>query len=105
MATVEPEPDQAGDPFGESAAAIHDASAERADLQSLLASASAVVQALETALDRAKAHESELRARVKECYFASLCGTQQGSSTSHVANSKCTGVWPMPYPPSSNPVA
>ena len=65
MATVEPEPDQAGDPFGESAAAIHDAGAERAELQSLLASASAVVQALEAALDRAKAHESELRTRVK----------------------------------------
>src|SRR5258708_18047412 len=65
MATVEPEADQAGDPFGESATAIHDAGAERADLQSLLASASAVVQALETALDRAKAHESELRARGK----------------------------------------
>jgi len=65
MATVEPEPGQAGDPFGESATAIHDAGAERAELQSLLASASAVVQALEAALDRAKAHESELRARVK----------------------------------------
>jgi hypothetical protein len=65
MATVEPEPDQAGDPFGESATAIHDAGAERAELQSLLASASAVVQALEAALDRAKAHESELRARLK----------------------------------------
>jgi mutual gliding-motility protein MglA len=65
MATVEHEPDQAGDPFGESAAAIHDPGAERAELQSLLTSASAVVQALEAALERAKKHESELRAKLK----------------------------------------
>jgi hypothetical protein len=65
MATVEHEPDQAGDPFGESAAAIHDPSAERAELQSLLTSASAVVQALEAALESAKKHESELRAKLK----------------------------------------
>jgi mutual gliding-motility protein MglA len=64
MAAVESEPDQAGDPFGESAAAIHDPGAERAELQSLLASASAVVQALEAALDRAKKHESELRKKL-----------------------------------------
>lgn len=65
MATVEAEPDQAGDPFAESPAAIHDAGAERAGLQSLLASASAVVQALEAALEHAKAHESELREKLK----------------------------------------
>ncbi len=65
MATVEPEPEQAGDPFAEGAAAIHDSGAERADLQSLLTSASAVVQSLEAALDRAKKHEAELRAKLK----------------------------------------
>jgi hypothetical protein len=64
MATVEHAPDHANDPFGESAAAIHDPGAERADLQSLLTSASAVVQALEAALDRAKKHESELRKKL-----------------------------------------
>jgi signal recognition particle receptor subunit beta len=64
MATVEPHPDQAGDPFAESTAAIHDPGAERAELQSLLTSASAVVQALEAALDRAKKHESELREKL-----------------------------------------
>jgi signal recognition particle receptor subunit beta len=64
MATVEPEPEQAGDPFAESTAAIHGPGAERADLQSLLASASAVVQALEAALESAKKHESELREKL-----------------------------------------
>jgi Predicted GTPase len=64
MATVEPLPDQAGDPFAASTTEIHDTSAERVELESLLASARAVVQALETALDRARAHESAVRAKL-----------------------------------------
>jgi signal recognition particle receptor subunit beta len=64
MAAVEPHPDQAGDPFGENATVIHDAGAERAELETLLASANAVVRALETALDQARKHESALRAKL-----------------------------------------
>jgi len=64
MAAVEPEPDQAGDPFGENAAVIHDAGAERVELEALLASAGAVVRALEAALDQARKHESALRAKL-----------------------------------------
>jgi signal recognition particle receptor subunit beta len=64
MAAVEPQPDQAGDPFGENATAIHDAGAERAELETLLDSASAVVRALESALDQARAHESALRTKL-----------------------------------------
>jgi signal recognition particle receptor subunit beta len=64
MAAVEPQPDQAGDPFG-AATVIHDAGAERAELETLLASASDVVRALEAALDQARAHESALRAKLR----------------------------------------
>ncbi|MEA2164287.1 MAG: mutual gliding-motility protein MglA [Thermoanaerobaculia bacterium] len=63
MAAVEPVPDQAGDPFG-AATVIHDPGAERAELEALLASASAVVRALESALDQARKHESALRAKL-----------------------------------------
>jgi signal recognition particle receptor subunit beta len=63
MAIMEPEPDHPDDPFGASATAMHD-TAEQAELQSLLASASEVVKALEEALDRARAHESAVRAKL-----------------------------------------
>jgi len=58
------EPDQTDDPFATGATEIHDAGAERAELQSLLASASEVVRALEKALDQARAHEAALRAKM-----------------------------------------
>jgi len=64
MEAVETGPDHVDDPFAASATEIHDASAERAELQSLLASASNVVRTLEDALDRARAHEAALRAKL-----------------------------------------
>jgi len=64
VVAVEVEPDPTDDPFAASAAEIHDAGAERAELQSLLASATEVVRALEEALDRARAHEAALRAKM-----------------------------------------
>jgi len=64
MVAVEVEPDHTDDPFAASATEIHDAGAERAELQSLLASATSVVRALEEALDRARAHEAALRAKM-----------------------------------------
>jgi len=51
----------AEDPFAAAATEIHDAGAE---LQSLLASAQEVVRSLEQALDRARAHEAALRAKM-----------------------------------------
>jgi len=54
----------ADDPFAASATEIHDAGAERAELQSLLTSAEDVVRSLEQALARAKAHEAALRAKL-----------------------------------------
>jgi mutual gliding-motility protein MglA len=64
MVAVEVEPDQTDDPFAAAATEIHDAGAERVELDSLLASASEVVRALEKALDRARAHEAALRAKM-----------------------------------------
>jgi signal recognition particle receptor subunit beta len=54
----------ADDPFSASTTEIHDASAERMELQSLLASAEEVVRSLEQALERARAHEAALRAKL-----------------------------------------
>jgi signal recognition particle receptor subunit beta len=64
MVHVAVEVDSADDPFAASATEIHDTGAERAELQSLLVSASEVVRALEQALDRARAHEAALRAKL-----------------------------------------
>jgi signal recognition particle receptor subunit beta len=64
MVAVEVTSDSADDPFAASATEIHDTGTERAELQSLLASASEVVRALEQALDRARAHEAALRAKL-----------------------------------------
>jgi hypothetical protein len=64
MVAVDVTVDSADDPFAASAAEIHDTGAERAELQSLLASATDVVCALEQALDRARAHEAALRAKL-----------------------------------------
>jgi mutual gliding-motility protein MglA len=61
MVAVEPDAD---DPFAASSSEIHDASAERIELQSLLLSAEDVVRSLEQALDRARAHEAALRAKL-----------------------------------------
>lgn len=64
MIAAEVAPDHTDDPFAASAAEIHDAGAERVELQSLLASASEVVRDLEKALARARAHEAALRAKM-----------------------------------------
>jgi hypothetical protein len=61
MVAVEPDAD---DPFAAAITEIHDAGAERIELQSLLASAEEVVRALEQALERARAHEAALRAKM-----------------------------------------
>jgi len=53
----------ADDPFA-TATEIHDTSAERMELQTLLASAEDVVRSLEAALERARAHEAALRAKL-----------------------------------------
>ena len=64
MVAVEAEPERPDDPFAAVATEIHDAGAEREELQSLLASATEVVRALEQALERARAHEAALRAKM-----------------------------------------
>ena len=64
MVHVAVEADPADDPFAASATESHDTGAERAELQALLASASEVVRVLEQALDRARAHEAALRAKL-----------------------------------------
>jgi signal recognition particle receptor subunit beta len=63
---IEPEPqsDDFEDPFATGAAELHDAGAERDDVTALLAGATAVVQALEGALQKAREHEAELRNRL-----------------------------------------
>jgi signal recognition particle receptor subunit beta len=53
------------DPFAYGAAQIHDADAERAELEELLANARAVVASLETALERARENERVLSLRVR----------------------------------------
>jgi signal recognition particle receptor subunit beta len=58
---VEPERDN---PF-ELAAEIHDADAERGDLQALLEGATQTVRALEEALETARRHEAAIRARLR----------------------------------------
>jgi hypothetical protein len=64
MVAVEVTAGSADDPFATSATEIHDTGAERAEMQSLLVSASEVVRGLEQALDRARAHEAALRAKL-----------------------------------------
>jgi mutual gliding-motility protein MglA len=64
VVAVEVEPDGADDPFAAGATEIHDTGAERVELESLLTSASEVVRTLERALDRARAHEAALRAKM-----------------------------------------
>jgi hypothetical protein len=60
---AEPE-EEAGDPFAASAVAVHDTSAERDEMNALLASARNVVASLERALDAARAHEREIQERM-----------------------------------------
>jgi signal recognition particle receptor subunit beta len=52
------------DPFAEPAAQIHDADAERAELEEMLANTRALVAQLETALERARENERLLAARL-----------------------------------------
>jgi len=52
------------DPFAEPAAEIHDANAERAELEAMLANARALIANLETALERAKDNEKRLAAKL-----------------------------------------
>jgi hypothetical protein len=68
VAVAEPESETAveiDDPFAYGAAQIHDADAERAELEELLANARAVVASLETALERARENERMLALRVR----------------------------------------
>ena len=51
-------------PFEIAAAEIHDPDAERGELEALLASATGLVRTLESALDAARRHEAEIRARL-----------------------------------------
>ncbi|MCU1228638.1 MAG: gliding-motility protein MglA [Acidobacteria bacterium] len=60
---AEPE-EEAGDPFAASVTAVHDTSAERDEMNALLASARNVVESLERALDAARKHEQEIQARM-----------------------------------------
>jgi signal recognition particle receptor subunit beta len=64
LVSVEAEPDSTDDPFASPAAEIHDAGTERAELTSLLASASEVVHSLEKALELARAHAAAIRAKM-----------------------------------------
>jgi signal recognition particle receptor subunit beta len=64
FAVVAEAEEEADDPFATPVAEIHDASAERDEMTALLASARAVVESLERALDAAKAHEREISARL-----------------------------------------
>jgi signal recognition particle receptor subunit beta len=65
VAELEPEPEPAAphahdNPFAVSPAELHDGEAERAELETLVAGARAVVQTLEQALERAREHERVL---------------------------------------------
>jgi signal recognition particle receptor subunit beta len=60
----EPEPAGADNPFASAAAELHDPPAERDEVAALLAGASEVVRAMESALERARAHEADLRQRL-----------------------------------------
>jgi len=64
---VEPEAfaDAIEDPFAETAV-IHDADAERAELETMLANAQAIVASLETALERARDTEKKLAAKLSK---------------------------------------
>jgi len=66
---VEAEPDAFAqaiedDPFAEPAAEIHDANAERAEIEAMLANARAMIGSLETALERARDTEKRLAAKL-----------------------------------------
>jgi hypothetical protein len=61
MVAVGPDGD---DPFAAAITESHAAGAERVELQSLLSSAEEVVRSLEQALERARAHEAALRAKM-----------------------------------------
>jgi len=52
------------DPFAEPAAEVHDADAERAEIEAMLANAQAMIASLETALERARDNEKRLAAKL-----------------------------------------
>src|SRR5437868_895817 len=52
------------DPFAEPAAEVHDAGAERAEIEAMLANARAMIASLETALERARDNEKRLAAKL-----------------------------------------
>ena len=54
------------DPFAEPAAEVHDAGAERAEFEAMLANARAMIASLETALERARDNERRLAAKLEE---------------------------------------
>jgi signal recognition particle receptor subunit beta len=65
VADVEPEAELSFDnPFAEPAAEVHDADAERGELEEMLANTRALVAQLETALERARENERLLAARL-----------------------------------------
>jgi len=64
VALAEPEPGAYENPFAEPAAQIHDADEERAQLEEMHANATAIVAALEAALERARENERVLAARL-----------------------------------------
>jgi len=63
VAVAEPE-EEADDPFAVPVAEIHDASAEREQIEALLANTRAVIASLEAALERARENERQLEQRL-----------------------------------------
>lgn len=61
---VEIEPEPIGENPFEAVAEIHDPAAERGELDALLTGATAVVRALEEALEKARRHEADIRSRL-----------------------------------------
>jgi mutual gliding-motility protein MglA len=61
---VEIEPDPIGENPFEAVAEIHDPAAERGELEALLGGATALVRALEEALEKARRHEADIRSRL-----------------------------------------
>ena len=69
VAVIEAEPQEFAeaiedDPFAEPAAEVHDANAERAEIEAMLANARAMIASLETALERARDNEKRLAAKL-----------------------------------------
>jgi signal recognition particle receptor subunit beta len=65
VAVAEEEPALAEDPFAAPAAEIHDAGAERAELEAMLDGAREIVASLESALEKARDHERRLADKLR----------------------------------------